>query len=325
MPTPASAEAYRARGYFIGLCAAAILGTTSVIIRYLTLTYHIPALVLTFWRDVFTVATLVLIFLVIRPGLLKVPRAQLPFLVVYGLVMALFNLLWTLSVSLNGAAVATVLAYCSAAFTVFLARLFLAEPLNAAKLLATALCLGGCVLVSGAHHAEAWRSNFLGILTGTVGGLSYAAYTLMGRAAAGRGLDPWTTLLYIFMFATGFLFLLNLPQGGPLHVAAAGTGDFFWLGRAMAGWGILFLLSAGPTVSGFGLYLVTLKHLPSSVTSLVVSLEPVFTTFYAFLFLGEVLGPAQVGGGVMVLSGVALLRIHEIRLGQAAARAVQEK
>jgi len=82
----------------------------------------------------------------------------------YGLVLALFNSLWTLSMSLNGAAVATVLVYSSGAFTAILGRLLLKERLGSAKVVAVALSIAG--------------------------GLSYAGYSLMGRSAADRGRDP---------------------------------------------------------------------------------------------------------------------------------------
>ena len=76
-------------------------------------------------------------------------RRHLGYLVLYGLVLAFFNSLWTLSVSINGAAVSTVLAYCSAGFTALLGWWFLKERLDWGKLLAVALSLAGCVLVSG--------------------------------------------------------------------------------------------------------------------------------------------------------------------------------
>jgi drug/metabolite transporter (DMT)-like permease len=312
MSTIDQAQSDPARGYVIALCAAVFLSTTAIFIRHLSLAYHLPALVMAFWRDVFVVATLVPVFGCCRRDLLRVPRGLLPYLSVYGLVLALFNVLWTLSVTINGAAIATVLVYCSGAFTVFLARLFLKERLSVAKLLATVLCLAGCLLVSGALHAAAWRVNLVGILAGVLSGLAYAIYSLLGRSASNRGLSPWTTLLYIFGFASVFLFLFNLPPGGFLPGSATRPADFLWLGRSLPGWGILFLLAAGPTVAGFGLYLVSLVHLPSSIANLVVSLEPAFTTLFAFLLLGERLGGVQIAGSLLILSGVAILRIDEV-------------
>jgi len=299
------------RGYAIALGAAAILSTTAIFIRHLTQTYHIPALVLAFWRDGFVCLTLLPVLVLICPRLLRVERKHLPYLVGYGLVLTAFNSTWTLSVALNGAAVATVLVYSSAGFTALLGWWILREHLGWGKLLAVAVSLGGCVLVSGALEAVAWRANVIGIVTGILSGLCYAIYSLMGRSASQRGLNPWTTVLYTFAFATVFLFLFNLLPGGLLPGAAARPADFLWLGNAVAGWGVLFLLAAGPTVAGFGLYNVSLVYLPSSVANLVVTLEPAFTVATAYLILGERLNGIQLVGSVMILAGVMFLRVYE--------------
>jgi drug/metabolite transporter (DMT)-like permease len=311
MQSSTPAPANLARGYTIALVSALFLSTTAIFIRHLTLTYQIPALVLAFWRDVFVVLTLLTVLGLVRPHLLTLPRRHLPYLAAYGLVLALFNAMWTLSVSLNGAAVATVLVYCSAGFTALLGWWLLKERLGWAKLLAVAFSLGGCVLVSNALDAAAWRANLMGIATGIFSGLCYAAYSLLGRSAAQRGLNPWTTLVYTFAFAAVFLLVFNLLPSQLLPGAAARPGDLFWLGNALAGWGVLFLLAAVPTVAGFGLYNVSLSYLPSSVANLIVTTEPVFTAIVAYLLFNERLTAIQLAGGLMIVSGVILLRVYE--------------
>ncbi len=300
-----------ARGYTAALGAAALLSTTAVFIRYLTVTYGIPALVLAFWRDLFVVLTLVPVLAAVRPALLRVERRHLGYLAAYGLMLAAFNAMWTLSVAFNGAAVATVLAYCSAAFTALLGWWLLKEQLNWGKLVAIALSLGGCMLVADALDPAAWGANFAGILTGILSGLAYAGYSLMGRAASQRGLNPWTTLIYTFGFAAVVLLGVNLLPGEAMLGGAIRPSDMLWLGTAWAGWGILFLLAAGPTVGGFGLYNVSLSHLPSSVANLIVTLEPAFTAVIAYLFLGERLTLVQAAGSLVIVGGVVFLRIYE--------------
>ena len=302
------------RGYTIALISAMILSTTAIFIRHLTQTYHLPSLVLAFWRDCLVVLTLLLVLGLRRPRLLRVTRRHLLYLIVYGLILAIFNALWTLSVALNGAAISTVLVYCSAGFTALLGWWLLKERLDWAKLVALVLSLGGCVLVSGALDTAAWQSNLVGIVAGILSGLFYAIYSLMGRSAAQRGLNPWTTLFYTFGLAAVFLLLFNLLPGGPLPGAASRLADLFWLGTALAGWGILFLLAAGPTVLGFGLYNVSLSYLPSSIANLIVTLEPAFTTVIAYFLLGERLNGLQFGGSILILAGVVFLRIYEGRL-----------
>ena len=311
--TPASGPSEAPRGYLIAVVSAAILSTTAVFIRYLTETYHIPPLVLAFWRAVFVIGTLAIGLGVIRPSLLRAGRVHLPYLAVYGLVLAIFNSLWTLSVALNGAAVATVLVYCSAAFTALLGRWLLKERLDATKVTAVILCLGGCVLVAEAFDPAAWTANPVGILTGVLSGLGYAAYSLMGRSAAQRGLNPWTTLLYTFAFAACCLLAVNVLPGAGIPGTAVQPRDLLWLGHAWAGWAVLILLAAGPTVAGFGLYNVSLSLLPSSVANLILTLEPAFTAVLAFFLLGERLTVVEITGAALILSGVALLRLRNGR------------
>jgi len=313
MQTPSPAHSHFTRGYTIALVSAAILSTTAIFIRHLTQTYHIPPLVLAFWRDGLVALTLIPALGLIRPRLLRTQRQHLGYLALYGLVLALFNSLWTISVAVNGAAVSTVLAYSSAGFTALLGWRFLNERLGWAKILAVVFSLAGCALVSGALDPAAWRANLLGILTGGLSGLCYAVYSLMGRSAAQRGLNPWTTLLYTFGFAAIFLLAFNLAPAGIIPGAAARPAELFWLGDALAGWGVLFLLAAGPTVIGFGLYNVSLGYLPSSVANLVLTLEPAFTAVTAYFLLGERLSAAQLAGSLLILAGVVWLRIYEGR------------
>ena len=299
------------RGYTVAFISAVILSTTAIFIRILTQDYALPALVLAFWREVVVALTMLVVLGLFKPAMLRVERRQLRFLVWYGLALAFFNSFWTLSVSLNGAAVSTVLAYCSTGFTALLGWWLLRESMGWAKVLAVALCLGGCVFISGALDPAAWRVNLLGIITGVLSGLFYAIYSLMGRAASQRGLNPWTTLLYTFGFAAVFMLGFNLLGRGFLPGAITRPADFLWLGNSWAGWGLLVLLAMGPTLAGYGTYNVSLTLLPSSVANLIVSLEPAFTAATAYFLLGERLSWIQVAGSLIILGGVVFLRIYE--------------
>jgi drug/metabolite transporter (DMT)-like permease len=273
------------RGYTFALLGAMFLSTTSIIIRHMTLTYQIPALILAFWRNVFVIAALIPVLLVFNKTLFKIDRKHLLFLVLFGFIVAIFNSFWTLSVSINGAAVATVLVYCSAGFTVILGWWLLKERLTWIKILAVVLSLGGCVLVAEAYHPEMWNTNLAGILTGILSGLSYAAYSLMGRSSSQKGLSPWTTLLYSFGFAGVFLLLFNLIPGDFFIGKAVVASDLMWLGNRWEAWIILILLAAIPTLGGFGFYNVSLSYLPSSIANLIATMEPAFTAVTAYIFL----------------------------------------
>jgi drug/metabolite transporter (DMT)-like permease len=302
------------RGYAAALAAAAILSTTAIFIRYLTQSYRMPPLVLAFWRDGLVTLTLLSLLALLKPVLIRVKLRHLVYLLCYGLTLAIFNGLWTLSVFLAGAALATVLVYSSAGFTAILGWWLLKERLDWSKLLAVAACLGGCFLVSGVLDQGAWSANLMGVLAGTLSGLCYAVYSLMGRSASQRGLSAWTTVLYTFGFAAFFLLLFNLLPDGLLSGFDTGVSNLLWLGGALGGWAILFVLAAGPTLAGYGLHMVSLGYLPSSVANLVLTVEPVFTAALAYVLLGERLSAWQIGGSLMILTGVAFLRTQEGRL-----------
>ncbi|MEZ4592851.1 MAG: DMT family transporter [Chloroflexota bacterium] len=308
MSTTLTHEETTARGYLVALASAAILST---ICRFHPLPHrNVPnsAIAARLLAQLLSRFTLLLALRLRDARLLRLPQKQLPYLLGYGLLFAVFNGLWTLSVALNGAAVATVLVYSSAAFTALLARWLLKEPLTGAKIVAIVLALAGCVLVAEALNPDAWATNLVGILTGTLAGLGYAVYSLMGRSAAQRGLNPWTTLLYVFGFATIFFLLANLVPGQRIVGTMAAPAELFWFGRAWAGWGVIILLAAGPTVAGFGLYNTSLSLLPSSVANLLLTTEPVFTAVLAYVFLGEQLSGRQIVGSGLILAGVLFLR-----------------
>jgi len=299
------------RGYLICFVGTIFWSFTAIFIRYLNEVYNMPPLVLAFWRDALVAVGLLLVFIFTAPQRLKVSRRDIGFLLLYGLVLSLFNSLWTVSVALNGAAVSTVLAYSSAAFTaVFGWRLF-GESLGKIKILAVGLSLFGCVLVAGAHDLATWAINPLGIITGLLSGIGFAGYSLMGKASSHRGLQPWAAMMYAFLIAAGFILVYNHIPGWPLRLGL--SGDLFFLENSLFGWGVLIALAFVPTIGGYGLYTVSLSYLPASVANLIATLEPALTAISAYLFLGEVLTSAQLVGSALILAGVLVLRLSKGR------------
>ena len=304
------------QAYFIALASAVFLSTTAIFIRYLTVNYNMPALVLAFWRDFFVVFTLFPILFFKDRTLLTIKKGKLLYLLIYGFILAIFNSFWTMAVALNGAAVATVLSYSSAAFTAMLGYFLLHEGLGWMKISAIVCSLTGCVLVSGAYSQSVWQSNWIGIMSGVLAGLSYAVYSLMGRKANQEGMNSWTTVFYTFAFAGLFLLIGNLIPGSPIPGSANQAADLLWLGNDLKGWLPLFLLAAGPTVMGFGLYNISLRVLPASVANLIATSEPVFTAIFAFFIFGERLNTIELCGAFLIIMGVLLLRLNKNKTQQ---------
>jgi len=296
------------RGYLAAFGSSLFLATTGIFIRYLSVKFKLPALVLTFWREFFVALALAVAFIVFKPALLCGIRKNLPYLGVYGVVLAIFNSAWTLSVAFNGAAVATVILYASVALTAVFGWLFFKEDLGGIKIIAVVLSLAGCALVANALDPSLWTLNTVGIFVGLIAALGKAAYSLMGRSASNRGLNPWTTLVAIFTVASVILLATNLGIGHLLPGGAQTPADLFWLGSSLKGWAVLIIMAMVPTLMGYGLYNTSLKYLPSSVTNLVVTIEPLLTAIFAYFLLGEVLTPIQLIGGALVFGSVVLIR-----------------
>jgi DME family drug/metabolite transporter len=269
--------------------------TTAIFIRYLLTHYTLTPFTLAFWRDLILSLTLLAVFRLSRPQILRLKRQDVLFLVIYGgVILAIFNASWTVSVAINGAAVSTVMAYCSPAFAVALERLILKEPFTWRKGVAALLSLTGCAGVAKAYAPEVWRLNPLGLVIGVGSGLAFAIYGLAGRWSAKRYASPWTVTTYGFLFAACALALTQRPD------------TIFSLGKAWDGWLILATLSVGPTLIGYGLFTVSLRYLPASVSTVMASMEPALTAILAIFILGEKLEPLQWLGAALILAAVIL-------------------
>ena len=297
------------RGYPIAIFAMFVWSFTGIFIRYLTDVFVMPALVIAVWRDALVAVTLVIIFLVLNRSLLKVEKRHISFLIVYGFILSLYNMVWTLSVKFNGAAVSTVLVYGSPAVTAMLERWLFTERIKLHQYIAIAISIVGVAFVADVFNPRVWELNFTGLIVGILSGLGMSAFSLMGRETAKRDINTWTALLYSFAIAAFFLLFYDMfSSGTPL----SGFVDrMLWLGDSAKGWGLLILLAVGPTLGGYGLYTLSLRYLQATVSNLIATLEPPVTTVEAYILLGERLTLPQIFGSVLILGSVILLRLQK--------------
>lgn len=301
-------EAQQRTGYIFAAIATSCLAMTSLFIRELTVTYKIPALVLAFWRNLLAICILFVVLLIFKRDLLKLDRRHLPFMMLYGLGVILFNITWTLSVIANGPSVSTVIVYSSVPFTAIMAYWLLREPVRLPKVIAIAITLVGCAMVS--LTSTSINLNFGGLLIGLASGLTYAIFTLFSREAGQKGINPWTAFIYSFFFATIYVGLFNLLPF-KLVPGQAATPSAMVLEMPVIGWILLLGLAIISTIIGFGAYNSSLVHLPAATANMFLTLEPIITAVFAFFLFHERLSVMQLLGGILVVAAVLWIRWYE--------------
>jgi drug/metabolite transporter, DME family len=229
---------------------------------------------------------------------LRVSRRDLAFLAPLGFVgIGLFYLLYFYTVRESTVGTAAILLYSSSAFVVVLARLFLKERLNAAKVLALFLTAGGVVLVAGAYVPSNLEVTPTVLLTGLLSGLTYGLYSIFGRPVTGH-LRPSIILSYALLFGSLLLVVAALPT---LHTLS---------GLPASSYALLFMLAVVHTTLGFALYTFGLGRLGAGRAAIVATAEPVVAVVLGTALLGESLTVLKVVGALLVISGAALAQVR---------------
>ncbi len=169
-----------------------------------------------------------------------------------------------------------------------------------------ALGLGSAGLVLVLAGASAGALDALGTALALGAAVVYSAYILISEDVAGR-VGPLELGALVCTGAAATLTGAGLV-GGDLDPAVVSATGFAWLGG----------LAVVSTVGAIALFFAGLRRVGPTAASILSTLEPVVTVLLAFAVFGESLGPAQLAGGALVLSGVLVVRV---RGGEATRRA----
>ena len=307
-PIPSSQTTPSRRGVAIVLCAVAIWSTTPVFIDQLQTAYQLTPLQISIWRALLVTIFLGLYLLVRRPGVFKLQRREIGYYVLYGVVgVSLFNLAFNTSVAINKSAVATTLMFCAPVFVALGSWWVFHERLKPTQMLAIVFNLLGCVLVGSVSELLAGTAgNTKGLLLGLFSGICFAVYTLLGRGAARtKRLSPIVILFYTYLFGTLALMAWGIITQGE-HALLISLDD--------SGWGLLLVLSLGPTLFGYLLFTISLQHLSAPIASIFHTLEPVMTALLALIFLSRTMTLLLwIGLGLIVASVISMQMVSLVQ------------
>jgi drug/metabolite transporter, DME family len=276
------------QGYIYVLCAAflwALIGPLSKQVMAL----GVSPLEAAFWRSAF--GWTFFATHAFATGAWRLKRKDAPAVASFGIigVSTLFGA-YILSISMVGAAMASVLLYTAPAWVAVLAWLTLGEKMHAHKLIALSMTLAGVACVSLGPAILSGQGlgaiNLPGILLGLLSGFSYATYYIFGKRYLGR-------------YATSTLFLYALPVG------CLGLLPFVTFGpKSPQAWFFLILLSVTTTYGAYSVYYAGLRRLEATRTAIVATLEPVLSAIFAYVWWGERFDGMGYAGSALILAAV---------------------
>ena len=294
------------RGHVLAIAAALAWSFTSPGLKVL-LEGGAHPLALAFWRDALIAVVCIGVLLIFRPTLLRVSPRELLGLALTGIVaIGIYHALWVWSIALNGAAVAVVLIYLFPTFVSVGGWLLYRDPLRWPQIIALGLSLVGCALLVRMYDPEVFRLNWLGALVGLMTALTHTVYVLYSQRSV-LSLSPLTSLSYTMLFGALALIVLLLGTASwGTVVGAAQPWRVFWVGADWKPWLILVVLSLGPTLGGYGIFTIALRHVEARIASLIVVIEAPISTLIAVLLVGETVEPLQIVGIGCILGAILL-------------------
>ena len=248
-------------------------------------------------RAVTAFIVLVVYLAVSRRQAFAVSVRDLPFLASFGVVgLAGVHFTYFMAISHTNVATAILLQYLAPVVVLVFSVLFLRERPTWTLPAGVSLSVLGCALVVGALGGDGLAVSPSGIAWGLASAVFFAAYSLMGRRAAGR-FSPWTTLGYGLAFASAF-WLMYL--GGPSRIASAF--------ETPTSTGAVLFIAVVSTVIPFAAFLKALQYIDPTRATIVATLEPVLAAAAAFVAFGEAFAGLQFAGVVLVLGAVVLIQ-----------------
>ncbi len=245
-----------------------------------------------FWRLALAFLP-ILIIARLSAGPLRLPRRVLGLGALAGFAFAADLGVWHLGILRTSLANAALLSNAASFLLPVWGIVALGHRPTRPALAAIALALTGTLLLVG-QSAELSPRHLAGDLFCLLAALLYTAYLILVDRLRGS-----VSAFPILVLATGFGAAALLP------VALATAPDAFW----PRDWTPLLLLALGSQVIGQGLIVFAVGHLRPLVVGLAFLTQPVIAAAIGAARFGEVPGPVELAGALLVLVALVLVRL----------------
>jgi drug/metabolite transporter (DMT)-like permease len=222
------------------------------------------------------------------------PSLWLPLLLA-GLFFASDLGVWHWSIVWTSVANSTLLANLAPIFVTLAGWLFWKQKFTRTFLVGMFVAIAGMFVLVGPNFAIG-GTRLLGDALGALTAVFYAGYFLAIKVARDGGastarLMAWSTTITAIALAP---------------VALASPQPF--LPAAAHGWIVLLALALITQILGQGLIAYAFAHLPASLSSVSLLIQPVVAALAAWVIFGEAVGSMQFVGGAIVLAGIWLAK-----------------
>jgi drug/metabolite transporter (DMT)-like permease len=247
-----------------------------------------------FWRLVLAVPLLLLLARANRQPLTGFSRRTWLIMFGAGVFFALDIASWHVGIGMTRLGNATLFGNSGSLILMAWGVLALRRWPNRPEALALVAALGGSAILLG-RSFEIDDQALTGDLFCLLAGFLYAFYILLLQGAR-SSIGSWTLLAWSSLAGAPVMLAIALLLGEPV-----------W----PRDWGPLVLLALGSQVVGQGLLVYALKHFSALVIGLALLTQPVVSVVVGWLVFGEVLGPLDGLGMVLVGMGLVLARGSE--------------
>jgi drug/metabolite transporter (DMT)-like permease len=258
---------------------------------------------------------LLLVLTTVRRTSLRIPKAEIPKLIVLGLSgAALLQWLYFVALDRLPAAIALLLEFTAPLMVAVFSVVVLRHHIARQVWLALGLALVGLALV-----AQVWTDvglDVAGVLAALGAAAFLATFHLLGKHML-ETRDPFVLTFWMFAISSVFWAVVQpwwefdpsvLSESTSLLGNLSGVTIPVWLG-------VLWVIVLG-TLVPYALEVGGLRHLSATTTGIVSMIEPVIAAAVAWLWLEEVLNGVQLLGGVLVLTGVGLVQVARAGAGE---------
>jgi drug/metabolite transporter (DMT)-like permease len=260
---------------------------------------HAPGPITAFYRLFFSIFLLLPFFLPRLKTGQPIRSQGVLFPLLAGVFTAFDLALWTASLAYTTASNATLLGNTSPLWVALGTWLILKQKLTAAFWRGLFIALMGAVLIMGTDflmHPRFGVGDAMALFTG----FFYGGYFLFTQKSRTK-FDPVVHIFFVGIGASLSLLIINLVMGYP----------FFGYDRST--WLVFVATAVVSQIIGYMSLAYALGHLPASVVSPTMILQPVLTTLLAIPLLAEVPTAWQGLGGAIALVGIYLVNQSHLR------------